>query len=235
MALYGSSVANLSPILFRGNLFSEGVNLVFYTDISYSMNFDPNGNVNYDSDRPSLGNIGAGSTTSIFYDGLFGAKLQSELLNSNVGNSSPNLYTYFDQTLRIKSGTQDIILDTEVYRYSQSIIIADSNYSTSPKLKDLWVTNYIDNDQGQLVPGTTNFNIASKISGSTANRFSGFDVSENPGQFSEDVHGNLWSLYYSGSSITENRITAGSVNDANNFIGKYLQKIRNYMFINYTW
>jgi len=224
MALYGSSVANLSPILFRGNLFSEGVNLVFYTDISYSMNFDPNGNVNYDSDRPNLGNIGAGSTTSMFYDGIFGAKLQTELLNSNVGNSSPNLYTYFDQTLRVKTGTQDVVLDTEVYRYSPSVIIADSNYSTSSKLKDLWVTDYIDRDQGLLTPGTTNFNIASKISGSTANRFSGFDLANNPGQFSEDVHGNLWSLYYCGSTGA-NRITDGLVNDSSSFIGRYLNSL----------
>ena len=112
MAFYGSSVANLCPILFKGNLFSQGVNIIFHSDISYSMNLSGSGNANYTSprtDQYSGTNIGAGSTVTMFYDGIFPSFLHTDLLFKKVGLlDSPNLYSYVDQTLREKSFTQSI-------------------------------------------------------------------------------------------------------------------------------
>lgn len=226
MAFYGSSAANLSPILFKGNLFSEGVNILFHADVSYSMNLDSSGRTNYLSFRATnLGNISAGSTISMFYDGLFPSILQQELSDLRVGNqlqTSPNLYTYIDQTLRTKNTTQQIIKNTETITFDSHIILADSNFNTERKFKSLWKNNYINNDQGTFT-NTNRFNIANKIQSETIpTRFINFDSINNPGQFSEDVHGNIWSLYYtSGSSLSgTNNITEGNINSS--IIGKNL-------------
>jgi hypothetical protein len=231
MAFYGSSAANLSPILFKGNLFSEGVNIVFHTDVSYSMNLDPLGRTNYTSfpTNVSTGStISIGSTISMFYDGLFPSILQEELSDLRVGNqlqTSPNLYTYIDQTLRTKVSTQQIVKNTETITFDSHVILADSNFNTERKFKNLWKTNYINNDQGTFTAGNR-FNIANKVaSASEPTRFNDFDVSTNPGQFSEDVHGNIWSLYYStGSPISgTNDITEGRVSSS--IIGRNLTNV----------
>ena len=66
MAFYGSSAANLSPILFKGNLFSNGVNIIFHSDISYSMNLIPGGSVNYRTPREDQpGEIGPGAKSTM--------------------------------------------------------------------------------------------------------------------------------------------------------------------------
>jgi hypothetical protein len=225
MAFYGSSVANLSPILFRGNLFSEGVNIVFFTDVSYSMNLDSSGLTNYNNPRASLGNISAGSTISMFYDGIFPSTLQNDLYTLKVGaqfQSSPNLYTYIDNTFRTKSFTQSLTFNTETTTFPNHFIIADQNLFNERKFKTLWKTGYINNDEGVFNLTTLRFNTTSKIaSESTATRFSSFDVLDNPGQYSEDVHGNIWSMYYSGSNNNvSNPITDGNVNTS--YIGNSL-------------
>jgi hypothetical protein len=226
MAFYGSSVANLSPILFRGNLFSEGVNIVFFTDVSYSMNLDSSGVSNYTSPRTSPGgNISVGSTVSMFYDGIFPSTLQNDLYTLKVGaqfQSSPNLYTYIDQTFRSKSFTQSLTLNTETTTFPNHFIVADSNYFNERSFKNLWKNQYINSDEGVFNLGSLRYNIASKVSSeSTATRFSSFDTIDNPGQYSEDVHGNIWSFYYSGSNnASVNNITEGSVNTS--YIGQFL-------------
>lgn len=229
MAFYGSSAANLSPILFKGNLFSEGVNIVFFTDVSFSMGFDPTGETDY-TDRPTTNlipgtQISVGSTVSMFYDGLFPSVLQNDLIIYGVGSqfqSSPNLYTYIDQTLRQKSTLQTLTKNTESFTFPSHIIIGDNNYNTERSFRNLWENDYINNDQGVFTQ-SVRFNIASKIaSESTETRFLNFDVADNPGQYSEDVHGNIWSLYYSGAQ-SGNQITDGRVSTS--YIGGQLNSI----------
>ena len=203
MAFYGSSAANLSPILFKGNLFSNGVNIIFHSDISYSMNLIPGGSVNYRTPREDQpGEIGPGAKSTMFYDGLFPTYFHRALLTNKVGSrlqSSPNLYGYFDATLRQTPSTQSLSENTETYTFNRQVILGDSNYSNYQTFKDLWSENYIDNDQGVFTQEDT-FNITSKLaSESTQTRFADIDIPNNPGQLSEDVHGNIWSLYYSGT------------------------------------
>ena len=237
MAFYGSAVSNLSPILFRGNLFSEGVNIVFHADISYSMSLDAMGSRSFKS-FPSIPfydtNIGVGSSiSSMFYDGVIISYLQDELFKSKIGStsSSPNLYTYFDLTLREKSiGTinQFFTQNTETYGFGSHIILS-SGYSKFTQIKDLWRNGYIDNDLGNFSE-TYRFNVASKTAASsTANRFSSLNATLNPAVYSEDVHGNLWSIYYSGASLSSAEkansieITEGTVETS--LIGKYLNYV----------
>lgn len=203
--------------------------MVFYTDVSFSMGLDPQGETDY-TDRPSSNlipgtQIAVGSTISMFYDGLFPSTLQNQLLNLKVGTqfqSAPNLYTYIDQSLRVKSTSQTLSRNTESITFPNHIIIGDSNYSTERLFRNLWRNDYIDNDQG-VFDQTIRFNIASKIASELSDtRFSGFDVADNPGQYSEDVHGNIWSLYYSGAQ-SGNQITDGRVNSS--YIGAHLNNI----------
>lgn len=209
MAFYGSAVANLSPLLFRGNLFSQGINIIFHADISYSMNIDSAASRNFKT-FPSGGfyniNIGVGATESIFYDGSLISYLQEELFKSKIGStpSSPNLYTYFDLTLRNRefSPTSDsFIQNTEVYTFDPNVILS-STYSSFTKLKDLWRNGYIDVDEGVFSSGYR-FNVAAKTAASSsANRFSSLNSTINPAVFSEDVQGNIWSIYYSGDAVS---------------------------------
>lgn len=209
MAFYGSAVANLSPLLFRGNLFSQGINVIFHADISYSMNIDSGATRNYKT-FPSSGfyntNIGVGATESIFYDGSLISYFQDELFKNKIGSTpaSPNLYTYFDLTLRQRefAPTSDtFIQNTESYAFDPNVILS-SSYPSFSKLKDLWRNAYIDVDDG-VFTSSYRFNIAAKTaSSSTPNRFSSLNPSINPAVYSEDVHGNIWSIYYSGINET---------------------------------
>ena len=209
MAFYGSAVANLSPLLFRGNLFSQGINIIFHADISYSMSIDSAASRNFKT-FPSSGfyntNIGVGATESIFYDGSVISHLQEELFKNKIGStpSSPNLYTYFDLSLRRRefSPTSDSFTqNTEVYTFDSNVILS-STYSSFTRLKDVWRNGYIDVDDGVFTP-SYRFNVAAKTAASsTANRFSSLNSTINPAVFSEDAQGNIWSIYYSGDDVT---------------------------------
>ena len=159
MAFYGSVPANLSPILFRGNLFSQGVNIVFHTDISYSMGFGPLGLTNHEQERETQSSprIGSGTTMSMFYDGIFPSFLENSLVSKKIGasNDSPNLFTYVDQTLRNKSSTQTINFNKESFEFDSQIILADSNYNNYYKFSQLWKNDYIDNKENSYDPTQT--------------------------------------------------------------------------------
>lgn len=234
MAFYGSSVANLCPILFKGNLFSEGVNIVFHSDISYSMNLASDGLVDYnDARQTQSGNIGAGSTLTMFYDGIFPAFLHKELISKKIGLSdSPNLYTYVDQTLRFKGVSQSIVgSGSEILEFDPYMILGDANFDQYYKFKNTWSNNYIDEDEGTYLPNAPTPTRFQQLYRTANAPFGVFDRTVNletnsnsPGIFSEDVHGTIWSLYYSNSSQITSNITEGRVNTSK--IGKYLNSIQ---------
>jgi len=238
MAFYGSVSANLSPILFRGNLFSQGVNIVFHSDISYSMGFSPIGLTNHEQQREpqSSPKIGSGSTMSMFYDGIFPSFLENSLVSKKIGasNDSPNLFTYVDQTLRNKSFTQNLLFNKEIVEFAPQIILATSNYNNYYKFSQLWKNDYIDNNENSYDPTQSTsldtnslprpFQIVSRVASDPVgvnNRYSiNLDRETNvPGSFSEDVHGTIWSLYYSGTGVG-NLVTQGNVQGSK--IGKFL-------------
>lgn len=236
MAFYGSSVANLCPILFRGNLFSEGVNIVFHSDISYSMNLASDGLVDYNDARTtqfSGTQIGAGSTLTMFYDGIFPAFLHKELISKKVGLSdSPNLYTYVDQTLRSKGTTQSVVgSGSEILEFQPYMILGDATFDQYYKFKDTWSNNYINVDEGTYLPNNTTpsrfqqlYRTANASFG-VNNRVVDLETNSNsPGIYSEDVHGTIFSLYYSDSSQVATNITEGRVNNAK--IGRYLNSVQ---------
>jgi hypothetical protein len=236
MAFYGSSVANLCPILFKGNLFSEGVNIVFHSDISYSMNLASDGLVDYNDARTTQftgTQIGAGSTLTMFYDGIFPAFLHKELISKKVGLSdSPNLYTYVDQTLRSKGTTQSIVgSGSEILEFQPYMILGDATFDQYYKFKNTWSNNYIDVDEGTYLPNNTTptrfqqlYRTANASFG-VNNRVVDLETNSNsPGIYSEDVHGTIFSLYYSDSSQVATNITEGRVGNAK--IGRYLDSIQ---------
>lgn len=227
MAFYGSASANLSPILFKGNLFSEGVNILMHSDVSLSMSIPSNGTLNYRTLRPSTSDtsaLGVGYTFSPFYDGLFPAYLQRNLVRNKVGDSarSPNIFGYFDSTVRSLNLTsrQTLTENTESYEFTDSLIIG-VNGATLGNLRNstsdfigIWNSRYINNvftlSGGLKFSASYPFDVAAKQANSTsANRLSGADtarseISTNEAKlsyYSEDVHGNILSLYYSGFSI----------------------------------
>ena len=232
MAFYGSSVANLCPILFKGNLFSEGVNIIFHSDISYSMNLSGSGDADYNSPRTnqySGTNIGAGSTVTMFYDGIFPAFLHSDLLFKKVGLlDSPNLYSYVDQTLRRKSFKQSITgSGSELLEFDEYMILGDANFDQFYKFKNTWSNDYIDVDQGSYTPNAvtpTRFQQLYRTADAPINvnnRVNNLESNVDlPGIYSEDVHGTIWSLYYSNNTQGTTNITEGRVNTSR--FGKYL-------------
>lgn len=216
MALYGSASVNLSPLLFKGNRNSIGVNIIIHNDVSNSMYLPPNGWTNYLVSRPGISgqaNISAASTISMFYDGFFIEKLQDYLLFKKIGDkgaTQPNLYAYFDTNTRIGPAFS-VTNNSSTLNISNTFIKGDS---TGTATRSTWRNNYI-NVGG---PYNTNseaeyLNRASTITTGGTNRFVG--ISGN--QISEDVHGNLWSISYFGS--TSNTISSGE----SGTIGKILK------------
>jgi len=240
MAFYGSASANLSPILFKGNLFSEGVNIVMHSDVSLSMSIPSPisaASTNYTIAPRTTGNFdnfSANYRNSPFYDGIFPAYLQQYLIKNKVGDSSrsPNLYSYFDSSPRripASDGTdlspkQFTVENTENYTFSDASILARdtisvANYPNLGNLKDtktfydFWRNRYIDinfRSASQSFTSTYPFNIAafnSRLSGvdSVQSSITLYDSTVNNNSarlsyYSEDVQGNILSIYYSGIS-----------------------------------
>ncbi len=185
MALLGSASSNLSPILFKGNNEFNGINIFIHSDSSYSM-------------YPV---IPAGSTSeskSLFADGTFIEAFQDFLLNRNIGNSLndyPNLYAFFDEYAR---------------SISQSITIANSNgslnivdkrvirgESSGLTTKNNW-TNYYAAKSSAIIPKVTDPNSDGlMILSNGNNRLVGVSTD----QISEDVHGNIFSIFYAPNTI----------------------------------
>lgn len=260
MALYGSASANLSPILFKGNLFREGVNIIMHSDVSLSMSVPSPvsaASTNYTmAPRPFDGtsaSFAANYRNSPFYDGVFPTFLQKELIKRKVGESSksPNLFGYFDSAPRSisnpplsSSQKQTIIQNTESYTFSDSVFIASGsssigNLTNDRVFYDFWKTRYVDSPLTNFTDSYP-FNIAAfngRLDGNNNTRsdISTYDsnqdrTSSKLSYYSEDVHGNIISLYYSGTApisnatkTTGSEITAGDITQS--LFGSDLYKI----------
>lgn len=268
MAFYGSASANLSPILFKGNLFSEGVNIIMHSDVSLSMSIPSPvsaGSSNYTmAPRANTGNFtnfAANYRNSPFYDGIFPTFLQKSLIQNKVGDSfrSPNLFSYFDSSPRrvvnsdgtSLSARQNIVENTESYDFLDSVIIARDTATLIPNLGnlkdaktfyDLWRNRYVDY---HFISGTNSFtstypfNVAAfdgrlnDVSNAQSS-ITLYDSTINASNarlsyYSEDVQGNILSIYYSGIGpatsikIGGNEISDGDISKA--VIGGDLYKI----------
>jgi hypothetical protein len=246
MAFYGSASANLSPILFKGNLFSEGVNIIMHSDVSLSMSIASPvsaASSNYTmAPRANTGNFtnfAANYRNSPFYDGIFPTFLQKALIQNKVGDSfrSPNLFSYFDSTPRRISNPdlstrQSIEENTESYTFLDSVIIARDTATLTPNLGnlkdpktfyDFWRNRYIDY---QFTSGTNSFtstypfNVAAfdgrlnDVSNAQSS-ITLYDSTINAANarlsyYSEDVQGNILSIYYSGIGPAASIKTGGN-------------------------
>lgn len=247
MAFYGSASANLSPILFKGNLFSEGVNIIMHSDVSLSMSVASPvsaASTNYtmaprsNTDPISFTNFAANYRNSPFYDGVFPTFLQKYLTQNKVGDSfrSPNLYSYFDSTVRtianpVPTSRQTIVENTETYTFLDSVILARDTSTLTPNLGNLkdpkqfynfWRNRYVDNFYSSVnsFSSTYPFNIAAfnnRLDGYSTSQssISGYSASQNSDNarlsyYSEDVQGNIISIYYSGSTSAASIKTGGN-------------------------
>jgi hypothetical protein len=135
---------------------------------------------------------GSMDDVAAFYsDGTFIGQLQDSLLTQKIGidtTAYPNLYGYFD--LRSRNSTSSITISNS----QGSLSITNSfiaGQSTGSATISLWTTNYIGSTNGFTV------NVCTDVTGSTTGgRLDGTN------QDSEDVHGNLWSIYTTPNSIS---------------------------------
>ena len=121
MALHGSAAANLSPILFKGNNRSLGVNVIIHQDKSGSMD----------------------DVSQFYNNGTFIGELQEALLNENIGTDIggyPNLYSYF--------GVYSITNPNGSLTINQAFMLGkDDKNSTTLE----WTNNYINNSTSHVV------------------------------------------------------------------------------------
>jgi hypothetical protein len=171
MALHGSAVSNLSPILFKGNNRSLGVNVIIHQDQSGSM----------------------GDVSEFYSNGQFIGALQNALLEKSVGSDLiryPNLYAYFNYYSRNPSSVFTITNSNGTLNVSQAFMRGEA---TGTETIAKWIgTNYFSNATSHVV------NICTDVIGSTTSgRLSG-----SPDLNTEDVHGNLWSIFTSPNAIS---------------------------------
>jgi hypothetical protein len=174
MALHGSVSANLSPILFKGNNRALGVNVLIHQDQSGSMS----------------------SIVAFYRDGSFIEELQNQLLNEKIGSdleSYPNLYSFFDTYSRNPSSAFTIINPRGSLTINQSFI---RGQSTGSLTRNLWTNGYIVNTTNHIV------NICTDVAGTTTGGRLRTALRSYPGAISEDVHGNLWSIFTTPNAIS---------------------------------
>lgn len=194
MALHGSASANLSPILFKGNNRSLGVNVLIHQDESGSMD----------------------DLIQFYSDGTFIGELQDALLSEKIGtdvSSYPNIYAYFGVYSRNPSSSFTISNPNGSLLINQAFIRGESSGSLTISK---WTTNnYFSNSTGHIV------NICTDLAGSTTGgRLSGY--SPDVGGFSplsEDVHGSLWSIW-----TTPNAISTGTPGRFGSILGSNVRK-----------
>lgn len=176
MALYGSAAANLSPILFKGNNRSLGVNVIIHQDKSESMD----------------------DVSQFYNNGTFIGELQEALLNENIGTDIggyPNLYSYFGVYSRNPSSSFTITNPNGSLTINQAFMLGkDDKNSTTLE----WTNNYINNSTSHVV------NICTDVAGSTnGGRLSGYGNELGGGSpKSEDIHGSIWSIFTSPNAIS---------------------------------
>lgn len=195
MALHGSAAANLSPILFKGNNRSLGVNVIIHQDQSGSM-----------------------SSVSQFYsNGTFVGALQDALLAQGIGDDSrfPNLYAYFGVYSRNPSTPFTITNAQGSLTITQSFIKGESSGAETIAK---WIGNNYFNNVTTFIP-----NICTDLIGSTTGgrlvKGGVYALNAYPGAISEDVHGNLWSIY-----TTPNAISTGIPGRYGSVIGSNVRK-----------
>jgi hypothetical protein len=169
MALHGSVVANLSPILFKGNNRALGVNVIIHQDESGSMD----------------------NLIQFYSNGTFIGALQDALLAEKIGGDIdryPNLYAYFGSYSRNPSSAFVVANPNGTLNVTQAFMRGEvTGASTISK----WTTNYFSNITTQIV------NICTDVVGTTTGgRLTGSD------QDTEDVHGNIWSVFTSPNAIS---------------------------------
>lgn len=189
MALHGSAVANLSPILFKGNNRALGVNVIIHQDTSGSM-----------------------STVSDFYsNGIFIGALQDALLSRKIGEDLtryPNIYSYFGYNSRNPSSQFTITNLNGSLSVSQAFMRGES--SGAATINKWTGTNYFSNSTSHIV------NICTDVAGSTTG---GRLDTRNLDQNTEDVHGNIWSIF-----TTPNAISTGTAGRFGSVIGSDVRK-----------
>lgn len=173
MALQGSASPNLSPILFKGNNRARAINLLVHMDESASMN----------------------PFEDFYRAGIFIGDLQEALIQEKIGfdvSKYPNLYGYFDLRARNPSSPFSIINREGTLNISNSFIRGEA---TRTDTITSWTNNYVYN----IVPAPPYVDICSGNAGQTTGgrlKASGSD------QNSEDVHGNLFSIYTTPNAIS---------------------------------
>jgi hypothetical protein len=177
MALHGSAAANLSPIFFKGNNRSFAVNLIIHQDRSGSMN----------------------DVSQFYNDGIFIESLQDALISEGIGediDGFPNLYSYFGTNTRRTPNTFSITNQRGTLNFSSSLSTTFiRGESTGSDTKTIW-SSYFTNITSSVV------NICNE--GGRLNGFSVDSDTNNSGvsPYSEDVHGNIWSIYTTPNSIS---------------------------------
>ena len=177
MALHGSVSANLSPILFKGNNRSLGVNVIIHQDESGSMN----------------------DLIQFYSNGTFIGALQDALLAEKIGDDIlryPNLYSYFGVFSRNPSTTFTISNSNGSLSVNQAFMKGEATGSAT--ISKWTGTNYFTNSTTHVVDICTDV-----IGNTTGGRLSGFGNELSGGSpKSEDVHGSLWSIFTSPNAIS---------------------------------
>lgn len=128
-----------------------------------------------------------------FYStGSFVAELQNALLLKNIGtdiNKNPNLYAYFDVYSRNPTSTFTISNQNGSLTVSQAFMRGE--LSSSAMISN-WSSRYFSNVTNHSV------NICTDVNGSTT----GGRLVRQADQNSEDVHGNLWSIWTTPNAIS---------------------------------
>ncbi len=189
MALHGSVVANLSPILFKGNNRSLGVNVIIHQDQSGSMN----------------------DVSAFYSNGTFIGELQNALLLEKIGTDLtkyPNLYAYFGAFSRNPSTSFTISNPNGTLTISQTFMRGEATGAAT--ITNWTSTRYFSNSTTHVVNICTDV-----IANTTGGRLSGFGNDPE----SEDVHGNLWSIW-----TTPNAISTGAPGRFGSVIGSNVRK-----------
>lgn len=180
MALHGLVSSNLSPIFFKGSGSQNST-----VGINLIIHYDESGSMI--------------TRTNFYTSGTIIEEIQKLLLLKNIGNNYeqyPNLYGYFGQYRRNPQVSFSIVNDQGTLSISQGFM---RGLTSSSVTKSIWSNGYVTNIN--FSPGRVN--ICTDVIGSTTGgRLTGSD------QDSEDVHGNLWSLYTTPNAISTG--TAGT-------------------------
>lgn len=177
MAFQGSASSNLSPFLFKGNNRPLSINLIIHRDQSDSMD----------------------SFNNFYSDGQFISTMQNLLLSKKIGNrinENPNLYAYFDFNSRRSTSAFTITNSKGSLTISDGFIKGEATGSLTSQ-------NWIDRNYYSIISGRVNIctNLIGRTDTGIGSRIDDFI----PDELSEDVHGNLWSIF-----TTPNAISTGS-------------------------